>query len=306
MKPMAALAETWPTFLILGAAKSGTTPLYRWLRQHPQVHMSPNKQPHYFAGIRPSFCGPGDDLFNRDIITDAQVYRRLLCGGPGRRARGEASPFYLYYAAEAMRRLRQVAPECRLVILLRDPVERAYSGYLHLVRDGREHESFATALRRERERLDAGWEPLWGHRALGGYADQVAAVLSRFPSAQVGVWRFEDLQRHPARLFAEVCRFIGVDDGFVPEFSRHNTGGAPRHPALHALLVRLNAPRLARRVLPERLAQWLVGRYLERRLPPADVAAELRAAFRDDVARLQRLLPAHDFSGWLGEKRHAG
>lgn len=287
-----------PNFLVIGAAKSGTTALYRWLQQHPDVYMPGNKQPHFFAAVRPAFRGPGDQALNRDIVTDRHRYLDLFAAGAGRRARGEASPFYLYYAEQAAQNIISMLPDCRLVVLLRSPVERAYAGYLHLVRDGREQATFRQALDQEDERLRRGWEPLWGHRGLGLYGGQMAAILRVFPREQVGVWLYDEMRDRPQALFAEVCRFIGVDDAFLPAFTHHNTGGAPRHPGLHALLVRLRVPHVAKQVLPERLAQWVVARYLQRRPPPRDIAAELRAFYAPDIAALQALLPDKDFTAW--------
>lgn len=287
-----------PTFLIIGAAKSGTTALYRWLQQHPDVYMPANKQPHYFAGITPRFCGPGDDLFNRDIVTEPEQYGPLFAPGASCRARGEASPFYLYYSRQTAAAVRAAVPDCRLVVLLREPVARAYAGYLHLVRDGRESGTFAQALEREAERRRGGWEPLWAHRELGLYGQQLAEVLRVFPRRQVGVWLYDQMCRDPAALYAEVCRFIGVDHDFVPAFTHHNTGGAPRHAALHALMVKLRAPHIAKAVLPERMAQWVVARYLQRRPPPGEVAEELRRSYRQDADTLRGLLPDLDFAAW--------
>lgn len=287
-----------PNFIILGAAKSGTTALYRWLQQHPAVYMPSNKQPHYFAQLQPTFRGPGDQALNRDIVSDLGAYLALFAPGADRPARGEASPFYLFYARRVAENIRATTPHCRLIVLLREPVARAYSGYLHLVRDGRERGSFAQALANEEERLQSGWEPLWGHRALGLYGQQLAEILRIFPREQVGVWLYEEMRR-PEVLFAEVCRFLAIDDRFVPVFSHHNTGGAPRHPNLHALLVRLRVPHIAKRLLPESWAQWVVARYLDRRPAPTDLAAELRAFFAPDTARLLDLLPNKDFSSWV-------
>ena len=293
-----AAGVTGPTFLIIGAAKSGTTALYRWLQQHPQVFMPDNKQPHHFAGIRPDFTGPGDAAFNRDIVTDRSGYLALFASGAAQPACGEASPFYLYYAAASAGAIRDAFPDCRLVVLLREPVSRAWAGYLHLVRDGRERAGFRQALDQEAERLRRGWEPLWAHRALGLYGEQLAAVLRVFPREQVGVWLYDEMRSNPGRLFAEVCRFIGVDPDFVPEFTRHNTGGVPRHPALHALLVRLRVPHLAKRLLPERTAQWVVSRYLDHRPPPPEIARELAEFFAEDRALLQSCIPGKDLSAW--------
>ncbi len=296
---LATMDAAWPTFVVAGAPKSGTTALYHWLGQHPEVYMAPNKQPHFFAGLSPTFRGPGDELLNRDLVRDASAYLALFAPGARARARGEASPFYLHHAARTARRLAAEVPDCRVVVLLRDPVERAYSGYLHLVRDGRESASFAEALEREEDRQRQGWEPLWAHRALGLYGRQLGELLDVLPREQLGVWRYEDLRARPLELYAEVCRFIGVDAGFVPRLTRHNTGGAPRHPGLHALLVRLRVPHLAKRLLPEGVAQWVVAHYLEHRPPPPALAAELRASYASDLAALQRLLPHLDVGSWL-------
>jgi len=288
----------WPTFLILGAPKAGTTALYHWLGQHPEVYVSPVKQPHFFAGLEPRFRGPGDEALNRELVTSEAAYLRLFQGSEGARARGEASPFYLFYAERAVPRIRRQLPECRLVVLLRDPVERAWSGYLHLVRDGRETLAFGEALAREAERRALGWEPLWYHRALGQYAEQLEVVLGAFPQGQVGVWLYDEMRDRPLGFFQEVCRFLGVRDDFRPQFTRHNQSGVPRSPLLHALLVRLRAPHLAKALLPEPVAQWVVRHYLVRRPPPEAEARELAASFQDGLRRLQALLPDKDLRPW--------
>ncbi len=287
-----------PTFLVIGAAKAGTTALYRWLQQHPQVYMPDNKQPHFLAGLQPSFSGPGDQALNRDIVTDPEAYRALFAPGADRPARGEASPFYLCYPDRLARTLTDSFPDTRLVVLLREPVSRAYAGYLHLVRDGREAESFPRALALEQSRLARGWEPLWAHRGLGLYGQQIQSLLQVVPRAHLGVWLYDDLQRRPGVLFSEVCSFIGVDDRFVPNFTHHNTGGVPRSPALHRLLVAVRAPHLAKHLLPEPWAQWVVARYLQRRPPAPEVAAELKHYFAEDQALLRGLLPNKDFAVW--------
>lgn len=292
--------DSGPNFLVVGAAKSGTTALYRWLQQHPQVYMPANKQPHFFAGISPAFRGPGDAALNHDIVVERTRYLELFRPGAGRAARGEASPFYLYYAEHTAKALRAAYPGCRLVVLLRDPVDRAFAGYLHLVRDGRERGTFRQALDQEEERRRRLWEPLWRHRALGLYGQQLSALLAVFPRQQIGVWTFEALRQRPRALFSEVCRFIGVDDTFVPAFTHHNTGGAPRRPALHALLVRLRVPHLAKRLLPEPVAQWVVAHYLQHRSPPEEIAAELRDFYAADTVLLRRLFPDLQLGAWAG------
>jgi len=296
------MSGSGPTFIIVGAAKSGTTALYRWLQQHPQVFLPENKQPHTLVGLRPDFRGPGDDALNRDIVTDPQRYLALFVPGRDRPARGEASPFYLFYPEQLGRTLAQAYPEMRLIVLLREPVSRAWAGYLHLVRDGREAEPFERALELEEERARQGWEPLWSHRRLGLYGGQLQALLRYVPRERIGLWLYDEMVADPAGLYTEVCRFLGVDDRFVPRFTHHNTGGAPPNAALHRALVALRVPHLAKRLLPEGLAQWVVAHYLTRRPPPEPAASALRAFFAQDQALLRRLFPDKDFRRWGYER----
>ncbi|HEX6473777.1 MAG TPA: sulfotransferase, partial [Candidatus Limnocylindria bacterium] len=129
-----------PNFLVIGAAKSGTTALWSLLRQHPQVFMPALKEPHHFAfdadQPAPQFRGPGANL-HRDAVTGTDAYRALFADAGEALAVGEASATYLYVAA-SVERIRAAIPDARLVAILRQPADRAYSSYLHLKRQGRE------------------------------------------------------------------------------------------------------------------------------------------------------------------------
>src|SRR5581483_6498173 len=150
-----------PSFLIIGAAKSGTSSVFAWLGQHPEIYTSPIKGPCFFAfdeGARVRVAGPGDQaVFDRHVVTDPVAYRRLFDGvTPAHRAAGEASVLYLYAPAAAARIARTI-PDVRLIAILRNPVERAFSSFQHLRRDGREPlADFAEALRAEDARVAAG------------------------------------------------------------------------------------------------------------------------------------------------------
>lgn len=131
---------TLPNFLIIGAAKAGTTSLYHYLAQHPQIYMSPIKEPNFFALEERcvDFRGPGDHLYIKQFsVTELERYRSLFQGVTHEQAVGEASPLYLYSPVAPARSHRYV-PEMKLIAILRHPVDRAYSAFLHLLRDERE------------------------------------------------------------------------------------------------------------------------------------------------------------------------
>src|SRR2546423_7757610 len=131
-----------PNFFIVGAARSGTTSLDHYLNQHPEIYMAPRKEVNFFTADHFPLSGPGDERINRGVIDDVDHYAQLFERVAGERAIGEISVFYLCYPGTA-ERIKQAVPAAKIIIVLREPVERAYSAYMHLVRDGREQLGFA-------------------------------------------------------------------------------------------------------------------------------------------------------------------
>src|SRR3954451_22819855 len=213
---------TFPTFLILGAAKAGTTALYYYLRQHPQVGMSRIKETNFFALMgRPlDFRGPGDDDYiNRFSVTTWEGYCSQFPEDGKARAIGESSPLYLY-SPDAPRRIAEALPAAKLVVLLRDPVDRAFSAFLHLVRDGRETATeFREALRREPSRIADHWEHIWQYRAMGLYHEQLSRYFETFGREQIRVYLYEELAAGPVDVLQDLFRFLEVDEAFSPDVS---------------------------------------------------------------------------------------
>ena len=149
---------TLPNFLVIGAAKSGTSSLYMYLKQHPEIYMSPIKEPHFFSFDDESKMtkGPGDPIHK--AITNFDDYQAQFDGVTDEKAIGEASTSYLY-RPEAPGRIHAMLPDAKLIVILRNPVDRAFSAYMHVVRDKREtSKDFAEALSKEESRKAAGWE----------------------------------------------------------------------------------------------------------------------------------------------------
>jgi hypothetical protein len=202
----------FPNFYVFGAAKAGTTAVWHWLRQHEDVFLPDVKEPGYFAfantDAKPK-KGPFDADYASRITTDAEAFNRLYLAA-GSRMTGDASPVYLSHQCAAQS-IACVRPDAMIIIILRNPVERAFSQYLHHVRDGLEPcNSFEAALAAEPDRLAEGWSWSYGYAALGDYADQISRVLNAFPQDQVLFLEYSALQTDPATCWERICDHLGV------------------------------------------------------------------------------------------------
>lgn len=293
-----------PNLFLAGAAKSGTSSLFAYLEQHPNVFMSPIKEPHYFCHdcLSDPLTGPGDEGFSHNRVRDPDTYLHLFDGGKDALVRGEGSVYYLYFAPVPAR-LMAFNPEAKVVLVLRNPVDRAFSAYLHTVRDSRETLSFEEALANEAQRRDRGYQPLWWYRELGLYSAQVARYQQVLPPSQLKVFLFEDLSNMP-RVLTDTFKFLGLPDAPGIDTSvRYNESGVPKSRGLYEFFAQPNALKEALKpLLPTRLRQRLGSRAkamtLRKQTINPQTRAELTAYYRDDVLRLQDLLD-RDLSSWL-------
>ena len=293
-----------PNFLVIGAARSGTTALYQALAKHPQVFMSPVKEPNFFA-FAPGeldFAGPGAEFVNNSV-NDLTSYRRLFAESGARRAVGEASPLYLYSQGAAARIARTLG-QVKLVLVLRDPVEQAYSHYLYArARMIEPLEDFEAALDAEEARAAANWQPLFQYSRFPRYGEQIARFLEHFRREDMLIHLYEDYLADPDAVHRDIFTFLAVDANFVPPRGRVNMGGEPRNAGFQRVLMRptVLSPVL-RRVLSDaardRLRARLAGGNIVR--PPMPEAARQRlcAALAEDIARTAGLI-GRDLSHWL-------
>ena len=294
-----------PNFLIIGAAKSGTTSLYHYLKQSPQIYMSPIKEPYFFAveGEALRFRGPEDGL-RRNAITTIDSYRVLFNEVSNELAIGEASTLYLY-EPKAPRRIHHYVPRVKLIAILRNPVDRAYSNFLYMSRRQLEPlPDFVQALREEEARIRNDWSPSWHYMRRGFYCAQLKRYFSLFEPSQIRVWLYEDLCDDSMDLVQSTCRFLGVDDSFVPDVSTvHNVSGLPKSALIHRL-IRKSKPikPLVKPLLPaivrELISKKLRGLYVVKPPLPQQVRRQLMKAYREDILALQDLIQ-RDLSGWL-------
>ena len=298
---------TMPNFFVIGAAKAGTTSFYHYLQQHPDIFFSPIKEPKFFAleDKLPHYRGPGDQQqMTRGFVTDLEAYQALFGARRQERAVGEASTLYLYSRRTAAC-IHRYVPEAKLIAILRNPVDRAYSNFLQQVRDGYEPlTDFVEALRAEETRIRDKWMPFWHYRQRGFYYRQLRRYFDLFDRPQIKVYLYEDLKADPQRLGCDVFRFLEVDDTIVLDTAiKYNVSGWPKHQVLHKLLVRPNPVKtLVKGLTSARLRRLtkasLKRRNLERRPLPMETRRWLTKVYREDVLRLQDLIE-RDLSAWV-------
>jgi hypothetical protein len=306
-----------PNFLLIGAAKSGTSALWYYLRQHPQVFMLPRKHTRFFAYDveEPDFRGPppGDPGTPYSVV-HLEDYHALFKEATKETAIGEASWTYLY-RPEAAGRIKRYAQEhattgIKLIAILRNPADRAYSHYrTNLVRAGRETiDDFERALEEEERRIREQWWPEFHYVSVGLYAAQLKRYFELFDRKQIKIYLNEDFNSDPAGLLRDLFRFLEVDDTFTPEaFVQYNSAGTPKNKVLNSFLRKMKGAKpMVERFLTEgqrrhlvRLGSELHKRNLVRPELPSEVRRRVTDKyFREDILALQDLI-RRDLSAWL-------
>ena len=301
-----------PDFFLVGAPKAGTSALHAALAQHPGLFLSPVKEPKYYMcgdSPPPAYKGPGDAHSNQEWIWQRRRYLELSAGAPEGALRGESTPFYLYHR-DARRRIAADAPGARIIAVLRDPVDRAYSNWMHLWTDGLEPcADVVEAVRREPDRVERGWAPFWHYQGLGMYGRQLADLLAHVDRDRVLLLRYRQLVDEPSETLHRVFGFLGVpsvDVSSIPsDNSRVFVQDGPRVRAL-APVIRAGAtvaqflpPEVWRRVSRPLVAQLHRGGHPARpRLTPEQRSA-LLAPHLPDIELLQQVT-GESFADWLG------
>lgn len=290
---------TLPNFFIIGAMKAGTTLLWDVLNQHPDTFMSQRKEPHYFSFLSEGFFAlEGARAARMELST----YQALFADSGNALAIGEASTSYLRTPGVA-EQIHQLIPAAKLICVLRNPVERAYSHYLWMVRLGIETEStFAAALAQEQSRIRQ--DSSYGrYLTTGQYHHQLQNYLHLFSREQIFICLLEDLTHKPAETYTQIYDFLGIDNTFVGDMGiRRNPSGRPKSRWLNDLISR---PNPLRDFMQPRLPKWLYRQITHLRdanLVKSAVEIELQQRlieyYRHDVEALQVLL-GRDLTQWL-------
>lgn len=287
---------TLPRFVVCGVPRCGTTSLYRYLDQHPEVAVSSLKEINFLSW-------PGPEVARavmpwvRFPVTTREAYEELFADA-GDRVAVDVSPS-CFASPVAVERIRTFVPDAGLILVLRDPVRRAYSAYLNRLRKGYE-------TRPPEEVLVAGDRSVDN----GFYGARLARLFDAFGPDRARVWLFDDLTATTAATMAEVLDHLGVDAAFPLDLATvHNRSTAHRGPLLQKVLPRAGHGRRLARALPAP-ARRLAGRVwsLTQTNPPplpAAVEARLRALYADDVRHTSELI-GRDLGAWLPPPPHPG
>lgn len=297
-----------PNFFIIGAAKAGTTSLYMYLSQHPEIYMSPQKETNYFAFKDIPFSNMNfssreeKEYVNKvysNSVTDEEVYTALFEKVTTEKAVGEASTSYLHFLyPDVPKKIHENIPDAKLIAILRNPIERAFSAFLYFVREGVERiTDFSTAIRSENWRRDR-------YLKVGFYYEALIRYFEFFEKDQIHIYLYEDLKKKPCVLMQDIFHFLNVDEAFVPEMSiKFNVSGIPKSRMLHNLIYKtpkaiktvfnpIITPKLNRTI--RRLSYYNLYRP---KLNP-DARRILFEMYHEDILKLQDMID-RDLSDWL-------
>ena len=280
-----------PNFFIVGAPRSGTTSLYHYLKQHPQVFMSGIKEPRFFA--EPHVTEQNHE--RREITTNLSDYLALFREAHDAIAVGEASTAYLNDES-APGAIADRVPNARIIAILRHPVERAFSAYQYKLRDGREPLArFKDALAAEAQRVKDG-QTWYEYKGKGFYARALRRYFDRFDRSRIRVYLSEDLFDKPVWMMRDLFEFLGVDSGFTPDVSiRHSMSGRARSVGIQRWLTsKQPLKEMLKKVIPEqwghRAISWVQPHNMVRGGLDPDTRLRLTRDYSNDIRSLHDLI----------------
>ena len=293
-----------PDFLIVGAGKSGTTSLFHYLDENSKIHIPEFKECRFFSQMPQETRVLGGVNNLNDRVENPEDYFNLFFNCQDKVC-GDISPDYLYYYEESIKNIKKYLDDSvKIIIILRNPVDRAYSLYAHRIKDGTENLSFEKGVEVENDRIKNNW--MWGYHYVHSsfYYDAVKAYKDNFPN--VKVYLFEDLL-HDENFFDDLCGFIGVEPHKMPD-KKYNVSGHPKNKFIHKFLTEEKFP-LRRALAPvvklflsdyqiEKMMGVAKGKNLKKVPMKPETRDMLKKTFREDIIKLEKLID-RDLSAWL-------
>ena len=296
-----------PNFLIIGAAKSGTTSLFNIVAQHPGVFSSQVKETRFFSDDQNYLRGV--DWYE---VTHFKNTRNQL-------VRMEGTPAYLTWSEKVAPRIKEMyqGQPVKFAAIFRDPVKRAYSHYWHRVRLGTETApTFEEAIYTEKERLKENWDRLstkgdglYGYYRAGCYASRLKPFLELFPRERFYFMLQEDLSIENSLIMAGLFSFLGIDDNYPVKYLVSNESSAPRNEQIYSIYHRLKKTGLRRIVkvlTPRKFRRWLREDVLVKpyRYPPMDeeIKKELYSRYSYENQQLEKII-GRDLSHWIFQEK---
>jgi len=297
-----------PEFLIVGAAKSGTTAIAKYLSEHEQIFIPERKECRFFSEMNADFKGPKDNHVNKTIVKDVNQYISLFNKAKKNQIKGDASPDYLFHYDKTIANIKKYYGEAgqnypRIIIILRNPILRAFSNYMHLLRDDREKETFLKGIALEKERTNENWEWFWRYKEQGFYTKQIKPFIDAFPDTKVII--YDDFRKDNQKVLNELTDYLEVDRKQFDLAKKHNESGKPKNRVFHKVSSKLVIPPSVRNIIPEKklnqlkeLKQVVVKRNLEKINISEDEKKYLKEVYKEEIIQLGELLNK-DLSHWL-------
>ena len=289
-----------PNFLIVGVQKAGTTSIYNYLREHPQVYMSLVKETNF---LEKDWENLPPEQQNKNGIVTLEKYSELFADVKDEIAIGEASPNYLFHYESSAARIKKYVPNAKLIVVLRNPVERAYSDYLMHIRDAIGYRSLSEQIKHS------------SHKSFilrkGFYYVPLKYYFDQFKREQIKVFFYDDLRDDSQEFMQSIYQYLGVNNEFVPNTTRKaQVAKIPKNKTINNLLNRKNILRsttasILKTVKPVEARQNLRDRLINfnsqtKKASPLSTEdrQQLIEFYREDILQLQDLV-GRDLSKWL-------
>ncbi len=302
------MTEHLPNFLIAGAAKSGTTSLYYYLINHPNIYLSKIKEPDYLSSevLKDQFI---TRVSLRPYIKTLEEYKDLFKDVINEKAIGESSTDTIYYHKTTIPCIKTILGDPKIIIMMRNPPYAAFSMYSHMVRDNREDLSFEDALAIEDERIRNNWQCSYHYKARALYSNQVKPFLESFSNVKILI--YEEFVKDINGTIKNVCSFLDIDPNYKPSNTtvRYNASGIPRIRWINNLFLMYNPIQRSIRKIGTGLLTGPVyaglrnsirqKNIIRTKMEPATLTY-LKEFYHDDILALQKIINK-DLSIWLDE-----
>ncbi|MFW5804979.1 MAG: sulfotransferase family protein [Bacteroidales bacterium] len=302
---------------IIGAAKSGTTSLYRYLDQHDEIYFSPVKETNFFSKEidinklsthykRSNFLDT-DSYFAQDtlkelplsIIQKQSQYKRLFKEAGDAKYHAEASVSYMY-SPVAAKEIQKYNPNAKFIAILRNPAERAFSHYLMALRFGYTSLPFRQAFDKDMDAPRKGWGINELFYELGLYYSQLKKFHDLFPAENIRVYLFEDLQDNPQKVCHSIFDFLDTRHQHIDTEQTYNQGHLPKNPRLNKLLYRSGFRKVISTMLPDKLVSKVKAGMLKKHKPTltSEDKKYLTGLYENEIKETAFLIN-RDLSQWI-------
>jgi len=295
-----------PNLFIVGAAKSGTTSLYRYISKYPEIFFCKPKEPRYFSSKYKKFPhnGLGDYVADNFTIKEESKYLDLFKSVNNKKIIGEASVDYLYYYNTAYD-IKKFSPDAKIIVILRNPIDRAFSAYVHLKGAGRENLPFEEALKQEKSRMSNNYEFIWFYKGVGKYYQQLKTYLEVFGEENVLIILFDELNKDVKSVIKKMMFFLNITpNAIIDDHIKYNFSGIPKNKIIDLILKNRKLQHMVKKVFPAQIVRRIGYKMLEKNLKKPIIAEktrfELIKYFTEDIIMLQNLI-SRNLSMWLNQ-----